>query len=482
MLKMTPNFVKFLIPIFSKAKSAEGGLGAIRATNGQTADLNQIGIATAYNMEGTSLPQIERNGSEYTFRHSGLIGAVSVTSSTVRGDVLNRVRVDPTLETWLNRMMNFEFYQFTHVVISYRPMCSTTQAGGIVMFFEFDPDDLVVGNNGEGSVKDAMAHFSAVLTNVWNPAHSYYNVTDHLNVHKVYYTGTEHRDLVLEVQAVFTVLAASDFGADLDVGELWVTYECVVAVPEVRSELHGDWASRNGGAAKTAAIPFGSSVALDKLYFTDPVLGELQIAQTMWPLYFYEASTPSYLIQLPAGPYAFFWRIVGTNISAAATTVIGNYDIIHSSTPIDANFSNFSATQAVGFCLVMSSGQDKGRQTTDIPTSGIRVTLTADTVTGSAFRVTCLSGAYRMSYSNIEMLDALETFGVTERRLKEKVDDLEQKMDKFTRIRQTPIRSGTDFALKEKETMLLTCKELNERLELLKEQMSSDEFTDEILI
>ena len=212
-------------------------------------------IATGYSIEGGTFPKISSKGAVMSITHHGLLTNLQVDKDVQRGELIYRVDLRPTMETWLNRISAFEKYRFRHICFIYKPTVPATVEGGLVGMPEWDVDSLLETGQGEDTLKDALGHYMASSTNIWAPhTWTFANCTDG---DQWWYVDDSQSDLRFTTQGVFTIIAAQDGDGDTDIdaGFLEVVYECELAIPETNStDVGSSWYGNGTGTVGVANL------------------------------------------------------------------------------------------------------------------------------------------------------------------------------------------------------------------------------------
>jgi hypothetical protein len=413
------KLAEFVLPLIGKP-GIDGSLGPVLSCTHSCASrigtTGMVGLAQPLKEPGMARPVISTTSRGYSFIHSGIIGEVSIPGSTKRGDQLLRVDLTPsTLETWLSAMANFEKYRFKNIVVTYVPMCAATEPGAVCGFFEWDVDNPLSVGQGEDSLKDAMAHYSSMLSGVWSPFTCHFNSKEEPT--EEWYVGSAGVERRLATQGTFTLIAASDFDDALEAGQLMVAYEIEFFIPEVRSNLDGHWTHHRSLAANNDEDnPFGTEPGhfLEyPVYYEDPISGALPVGLNA-SLKQYFHGTPAvddYSMQLEEG----FWIVAAyatgcTAITAWDLETIGAYQILESAASVDINWStiNAAATDAITWALIFSSGLDAGALYSTVPTNAFKIACTATGVGNTYIAAAYLHGHPQTYYSNASMADKLK--------------------------------------------------------------------------
>jgi hypothetical protein len=319
-----------------------------------------IGLANPTVVQGSTHPKISMTKKGYRFIHSGLLADVEIASSTVarvKGEQLFRMSLNPaSLEQWLARMANFEKYRFKNIAISWKPTVAVTQPGAIVGWFEWDVDDPLVLDQGEETLRDALAHESASLVSVYRP-HTWV-FSNKEEPEEEWYVDQGTRELRFTDQGMFTLCAASDFAAETDVsGQLVVAYEVEFMIPELRSTQQGTYGVYEGGANQTYDYPFGDSITHAGVNWDSPFSGLLKVPQNA--LMKYHVVGGDSLFQLPRGYWLVVFHVQGTGLgySGNDVTVTGGYDVLCDDTGL-ANWGEVAGSngQFEAYYLIYSNG------------------------------------------------------------------------------------------------------------------------------
>jgi hypothetical protein len=408
------KIAQFALPFFgaTSANGTPGKLITCSKTGARCMQMPGAVLATPLSMAGMANPIMTQTKFGYEFIHSGLITEVQIPVGTQKGDLLYRLDLSPaTLEPWLSKMSNFEKYRFKNVFISYKPTCAATETGGIVGFFEWDPDLPLTLNQGEDSVADSMAHQSAMLTSVWSPATFHYNNAEEPD--EEWFVDPAGREKRLTTQGIFTLVAASDFASALSAGQLLVAYEIEFMIPEVRSAVDGTWVTYYGKSVNTAH-PFGQALVALEVDYPDDLLGISKVPQNTIIKYttnYPNTSAPLSGFQLPYGYWTVTAIIAGSDLTAAALQVQGDYKLLqYPGIPLQNTYQVVRTPQYASVnVMLFSSGIDMGSASAR-PTNCFWFTTTAATaVTSSWISAAYLHGHPMSSFSLPEVMTKMRT-------------------------------------------------------------------------
>jgi hypothetical protein len=378
------QLLEFALPLLL-TNASDGSKGSLsvggRNRSARQVNVGEIGIASEAFVPGSGHPTITTKKNRYVITHSGLLANVDIPANTERGDLLFRVSLDPRIEQWLQSMSNFEKYRFNHVWIQYVPTVSTTEAGSLAAFFEWDPDDPLQTGQGEDTLREVMAHESAQLSNVWRPMTLVFHGGD--EPHELWYVDSNSREKRLCEQGVFNVVAGSDFTAALSAGQLVVVYEIEFEIPELRSVTHGTFCMYDNGASTDADTPFGDAIDAEQVVYADDLTQDEIVPQNAYVRYF--KSSNLYSMNVPDGYWVVVFRSVGTGLGDATITMSGAYRFLEVDS---ANWyykeTSSAQTSAYAFCVFYSSGVAFGVPTGELPDSGLDFTLSAATTVSAS--------------------------------------------------------------------------------------------------
>jgi hypothetical protein len=244
-----------------------------------------------------------QEGTRYHIIHRGLVGAVEVPASTAVGDQLLAVDLSPvSIEQWLHRMANFEKYRFDHIIISYHPACPSTTEGALVGYFEVDVDQPMNLGQGENTLKQVLAHYTAEMGSYWTP------ITWVLNYREGgwFYTDSSRGEKRLTTQGIFRLVAATDVESAFSAGQLEIAYDIVFDVPELQSQDMGTWCQYSGDmVGETTTAMFGGSIDVLDEQYRDPLDVDNVIPQNTHLRYCVVAGPLTSRFQCPRG----YWSV-----------------------------------------------------------------------------------------------------------------------------------------------------------------------------
>jgi hypothetical protein len=146
---------------------------AVRRQAHRTAS-RQVGVALIRNLYQTPAHiRSTPNGLEVT--HTEFFNSVKSTTASV--DQVDAWTIQPgwsTMFPWLSGLASrFERYNFQRLAFDYRPRCSTSSSGSIVLSIDPDPDDSMVDATDAGR-QVLLSHAGAAETQIWNSLHIEY--------------------------------------------------------------------------------------------------------------------------------------------------------------------------------------------------------------------------------------------------------------------------------------------------------------------
>jgi len=303
---------------------------------------------------------ITLEGTDYLFPIS------STLAGGAAGSVISSYRVNPrTLNLpRLSAMATlFERYYFEHFEVIYVSACASSINGGMVMYFERDPEDVLPTSN-DARLTAAFGHQGVIATNWWtgttcvlppNPGDYFIDA------------GTESR---LSNQAIFRALVEINGTPGVQPGLFMVRYKCRLW----QSKIDGSIANSalfmaSGVSGFTAAVPFGTGALTEA---SNSVGGFVTYAST--GIFTMASGYPAFLVTV---------RVIGTVMSAFVTTLTNlSATPLPASACVPASYSAFNSTATSGTYYAYYSVTD--------PTlvSTYAIALTATTVTAAEVMIT----------------------------------------------------------------------------------------------
>lgn len=196
-----------------------------------------VPLATGFNIPASKPPKLVSRGDRMTICHSGLLGEVTIPAGTKTGEVICEFNIDPLIEEWLAHVSLFEKYAFKEIAFIYKPFVGADTEGGIVAYPEWDVDEPDIANQGEESLRLALAHAGGISTNVWQDC--VWSLNDREEPSELWYVDKFGREPRLTTQGRFVVMAGSDYADEIKAGLIEVCYEIQLAIPEMGSKYQG---------------------------------------------------------------------------------------------------------------------------------------------------------------------------------------------------------------------------------------------------
>lgn len=344
----------------------------------------RVQLATAFNLSRSSRPHYETKGDKVILTDRVLIGELSVTASTKKGDLLIRKDLNPFISQRLTSLAQYEKYKFTHAAVHYTPTCPATTSGGIVGWFEWDPQDPVRQSQGEGALEIAFSHKSAVATDCWQ-AHSWFfdNSEDRTEWYYVDPSSAERR---LTTEATFQAAALADGTATETFGVLTLSYQVEFSIAETDSAPTGSSGKvASTLSSPTAALPYGTDVEVCG-YNYQGAAGALEpIPQKV--MIKYQEITNSWF-SLPPGFWMCVMELTGTGLAGLVVQALGGYDYLYSDGATSIGCASSGATICQAFVAIQSTGYAK-----DDEEMGVSVLLSGlTTLTSATFMASYIGG------------------------------------------------------------------------------------------
>lgn len=224
---------KFLPLFLAKASKGAKSVTVFNSKRTLRADAG-IAVSQPFEIKAEPSPALASNGDVFRVTHSELLDSVTIPAGTKKGEALKVFDLNPYMAPWLRRMANYERYRAVHIGVTLTPMLASTTDGGVLGVFEWDPDDLMGWGNA-ACVNEAMAHKSASAVDVWT-SHSWVWAPESGDWLYVAKAGHEKR---LTDAGRFSLVAATDFASEVDLGFLRVTYDVEFRVPELNKSALG---------------------------------------------------------------------------------------------------------------------------------------------------------------------------------------------------------------------------------------------------
>jgi len=239
------------------------------------------------------------------------------STGSLAGDILEALLINPSSFN-ATRLKQFsplyQRYRFRKFNILYAPIANATESGQLIGFSDYDVDSLLEGDS-ETNISVAAAHLGQQICQIWEDQVFPFGIVD---AYTTLFTSLEGAENRLIYQGIFYILAASELGGSLNLGNLYVDYEVEFYIPQLSEvtalKAYYQIYLTGNTAGVTPALPFGtacdevapptglppnSGLTLDSFIAGT---GQITIGQT-----------------LPPGPYV----IMGKTCQWTATTASG---------------------------------------------------------------------------------------------------------------------------------------------------------------
>jgi hypothetical protein len=151
-----------------------------------------------------------------------------------RGDTMYSIAINPDIEEWLSAVGKYSKYRFKDIAVTYSPAVPTTVSGKLIGFFETDIDDPLLGDDGEETIRRAMANVTAAQVDIWTQ-HTWLKSFRH-EANDWWYTGSTYHEPRTAFQGRFVLIAGSDMTDEElpeSLGDLTVTYRVEMMTPDL---------------------------------------------------------------------------------------------------------------------------------------------------------------------------------------------------------------------------------------------------------
>jgi hypothetical protein len=228
-----------------------------------------------------------------------------------RGDTMYSIAINPDIEEWLSAVGKYSKYRFKDIAVTYSPAVPTTVSGKLIGFFETDIDDPLLGDDGEETIRRAMANVTAAQVDIWTQ-HTWLKSFRH-EANDWWYTGSTYHEPRTAFQGRFVLIAGSDMTDEElpeSLGDLTVTYRVEMMTPDLNiASTSGNQVAYTTSGGGVYNAPWAN--LLEQSKWDDEVDPDYQI-----PDGFAVKCTGDVRFEPPIGYYRVCASITGTGLGA----------------------------------------------------------------------------------------------------------------------------------------------------------------------